>query len=334
MKRAALIASGMLLGMSAAQAADATSGPAKLTAADSFALMTLDFCAEVAARKSESVPDIASGVAGLRLTGPTPIFEQGKWSEGLQDQLHSTADIPVYRAATLASRIGSFHLAFARVDGKECTVLAQQIPNVTAKLLERLAASPDYRVMEESPGVRIYGRAGSDTRAGHIVVVPRVVDKRGVTSVSVSRFNVRREVTAAAREQMVDTVTRACLASVRERRVVQVAEFGEWLEERPAPSGNGTNLEARDGWPATLLLRKEAPKFGCQMVLSAGTRENAAVVSALREKLAAASLQGRRTGADAEEFTAATSPTGAGSAVVALRSLSNGMLYSITFEAR
>ena len=317
---------------SAAEKPAAVPDPASPRAvAESFARLTFDFCAAVVARRDATVADIGRGLTGFRWDGPKPLSEAGRWSEPLQDRLRAQPDTQVYKAITSLTSVDAFHLAYARVDGESCVVIAQQIPDVATLAVKRLETDKSFHLITESPERRVFGHPAGNGSASFIVTVPTDTRGAGIVDIGLHRQDVRPPVTEAALGEWLGAVIAGCRASIEQGREVATADFGEFLEENTGKDGSLT-LQSPVQYPAAILFRKPAPRFGCELMLTGGERENRLVVDELLGRLAAR----RDAGAPAsprDEHYAVAGP--GGSPAMRLRVRDSGdFLTTVVIEAR
>ncbi len=266
---------------------------------ESFAKLTFDFCAAVVARSDATVADIGRGLTGFRWDGPKSLSETGTWSEPLQSRLRAKPDTQVYKAITDLSSVEAFHLAYARVDGESCVVIAQGIPDVTALTASRLAADKSFHLITENEQRRVFGRPGENGESGFIVAVPADTRVGGVVDVVLFRQEVPRPATDAALDEWLGAVIAGCRASIDQRRPITAADFDSFLKEEVGRNGSVT-LQSLEQYPPAFLFKKPAPKFGCEFLLYEGEAGNERVVAALLARLAVARVP-RRPGSKGEE---------------------------------
>jgi hypothetical protein len=260
--------------------------------AASFAQLVFDFCAPAVSESRGPISSLGAASPGLEIRGPFPLSEVGTWSEPLQSRLKAQPDSMLYSAITRAAAVGRFHIAYAMADGSSCIVLAQGVPDVASDVLTRIRSNPEYKL--ELDGERqLYTRAKTGSERSIMAIVPREPRKTGTEDVLIALSQgAKPRVVDADREAWSKAVFQACLQGARERALVTVSSFGEFMMERPAKNG-GTDIVAPERYPSSMLFSEEKP-FGCRMILSAGVEEGAKVVASWQTELTNLSAKASR----------------------------------------
>jgi hypothetical protein len=315
-----------LMGVLAAGAGAADTATGK-SDAEHFADLALGFCGAVVSQPGKDIRALAATLPGIQVQDAKPLKSEGQWGAALQDRLRATPETLVHVAATQATRVGAFHLAFALTDGSRCIAVGQEMPGARDAVRERLEADPQFQVIEEGM-VRLFGRAAEGERVSYAVMLPPVQSE--ITEVRLERFPVRPRVSREDRDAWVRTVLDTCAAAAATRRGVTVAQFGGYLHERPGKDGK-PGIASPERYPAAMLFTEEG-RPGCRVMLTGGSVVNEEVTASLR-----ALLQERGAGRSAGHYLLQVPVEGASRPAdvrVEIASLLNGTVQSVSIYGR